>query len=314
MGRYAIRRILEATALILVITMATFALISSAPGGPSILLDPNMTPEDTERLRILYGLDRPIHEQYFRWLWQVLQGNLGFSLGVGRPVAELIAGALPATLLLSGLALLVAVLVAVPLGIVAAVRRNSWIDRTLTTVSFFGLSLPVFWYGLMLIIIFAVILRWLPAGGMFTPGNATPLDLLLHLVLPVIALSTSLMAELVRYTRSAMIGVLRQDYVRTARAKGVAESVVITRHAFRTAMIPVVTLLGLLIPRLIGGAAVTETVFTWPGMGRLAVSAAFNQDFPTIMGITLVISVTVVLSNLIVDLLYAKLDPRVSYR
>ncbi|WMT90851.1 ABC transporter permease [Pelagibacterium sp. H642] len=314
MGRYAIRRILEATALILVITMATFALISSAPGGPSILLDPNMTPEDTERLRTLYGLDRPIHEQYFRWLWQVLQGNLGFSLGVGRPVAELIAGALPATLLLSGLALLVAVLVAVPLGIVAAVRRNSWIDRTLTTVSFFGLSLPVFWYGLMLIIIFAVILRWLPAGGMFTPGNATPLDLLLHLILPVIALSTSLMAELVRYTRSAMIGVLRQDYVRTARAKGVAENVVITRHAFRTAMIPVVTLLGLLIPRLIGGAAVTETVFTWPGMGRLAVSAAFNQDFPTIMGITLVISVTVVLSNLIVDLLYAKLDPRVSYQ
>ncbi|WMT88471.1 ABC transporter permease [Pelagibacterium sp. 26DY04] len=314
MGRYAIRRILEATALILVITMATFALISSAPGGPSILLDPNMTPEDTERLRTLYGLDRPIHEQYFRWLWQVLQGNLGFSLGVGRPVAELIAGALPATLLLSGLALLVAVLVAVPLGIVAAVRRNSWIDRTLTTVSFFGLSLPVFWYGLMLIIIFAVILRWLPAGGMFTPGNGSPLDLLLHLILPVIALSTSLMAELVRYTRSAMIGVLRQDYVRTARAKGVAENVVITRHAFRTAMIPVVTLLGLLIPRLIGGAAVTETVFTWPGMGRLAVSAAFNQDFPTIMGITLVISVTVVLSNLIVDLLYAKLDPRVSYR
>src|SRR5690606_9276007 len=138
-----IRRIVESTALILVITMATFALISSAPGGPSILLDPNMTPEDTERLRALYGLDRPVYEQYFRWLWQVLQGNLGFSLGVGRPVAELIAGALPATLLLSGLALLVAVLVAVPLGIVAAVRRNSWIDRTLTTVSFFGLSLPV---------------------------------------------------------------------------------------------------------------------------------------------------------------------------
>jgi peptide/nickel transport system permease protein len=312
--RYSIRRIVESTALILVITMATFALISSAPGGPSILLDPNMTPEDTERLRALYGLDRPVYEQYFRWLWQVLQGNLGFSLGVGRPVAELIAGALPATLLLSGLALLVAVLVAVPLGIVAAVRRNSWIDRTLTTVSFFGLSLPVFWYGLMLIIIFAVILRWLPAGGMFTPGQASLLDLALHLILPVIALSTSLMAELVRYTRSAMIGVLRQDYVRTARAKGLAEKVVITRHAFRTAMIPVVTLLGLLIPRLIGGAAVTETVFTWPGMGRLAVSAAFNQDFPTIMGITLVISVTVVLSNLIVDLLYAKLDPRVSYR
>ncbi|MBM9594766.1 ABC transporter permease [Roseitranquillus sediminis] len=313
MIHYAIRRLLESLALLMLITLATFVLISSAPGGPSILIDPNMTPEDTERLRAIYGLDRPVWEQYLRWLGQVLQGNLGVSLGVGRPVGELIADALPATLLLSGASLLVAVAVAIPLGIVAAVRRNSWIDRVLTTVSFFGLSLPVFWYGLMLIILFAVLLRWLPAGGMFTPGQGSVIDVALHLILPVIALSTSLMAELVRYTRSAMIGVLRQDYVRTARAKGVAERAVIIRHAFRTALIPVVTLLGLLVPRLIGGAAVTETVFTWPGMGRLAVSAAYNQDYPTIMGITLVVSVTVIISNLIVDLLYAKLDPRVRY-
>ncbi|RUT31256.1 ABC transporter permease [Arsenicitalea aurantiaca] len=313
MTGYILRRLGESIALILVITIFTFALISSAPGGPSILLDPNMSPEDTARLRTLYGFDRPVYEQYLLWLWQVLQGNLGFSFGVGRPVSELIASALPATLLLSGAALLVAAIIAIPLGILAAVKRNSWIDQTLTTVSFFGLSLPVFWYGLMLIILFAVILRWLPAGGMFTPGQNSIGNLLLHLILPVVALSTSIMAELVRYTRSAMIGVLRQDYVRTARAKGVAEPVVITRHAFRTAMIPVVTLLGMLIPRLVGGAAVTESVFSWPGMGRLAVSAAFNQDYPTIMGITLVISVVVVVSNLIVDLLYAKLDPRVSY-
>lgn len=313
MIHYAIRRLMESLALLMLITLATFVLISSAPGGPSILIDPNMTPEDTERLRAIYGLDRPVWEQYLRWLGQVLQGNLGVSLGVGRPVGELIADALPATLLLSGASLLIAVAVAIPLGIVAAVQRNSWIDRVLTTVSFFGLSLPVFWYGLMLIILFAVLLRWLPAGGMFTPGQGSVVDVALHLILPVIALSTSLMAELVRYTRSAMIGVLQQDYVRTARAKGVAERSVIIRHAFRTALIPVATLLGLLVPRLIGGAAVTETVFTWPGMGRLAVSAAYNQDYPTIMGITLVVSVTVIISNLIVDLLYAKLDPRVRY-
>ncbi|MDB5622023.1 MAG: Oligopeptide transport system permease protein AppB, partial [Devosia sp.] len=310
---FILRRLAESVGLILVITIFTFALISSAPGGPSILLDPNMTPEDTERLRVLYGFDRPVYEQYIRWLGQVLQGNLGFSFGVGRPVAELIAGALPATLLLSGTALLLAVVIAIPLGIVAAVKRNSWIDQTLTTVSFFGLSVPVFWYGLLLIILFAVVLRWLPAGGMFTPGNASLADLILHLILPVLTLSSSIMAELMRYTRSAMLGVLRQDYVRTARAKGLSETMVVTKHAFRTAMIPVVTLLGMLVPRLVGGAAVTESVFSWPGMGRLAVSAAFNQDYPTIMAITLVISVVVVISNLVVDLLYAKLDPRVSF-
>jgi peptide/nickel transport system permease protein len=309
-----LRRSAESLALILVITVFTFILIKSAPGGPSILLDPNMTPEDTERLREVYGLNRPVHEQYLRWLWQVLQGNFGFSLGVGRPVSELIGSALPATLVLSGSALLLALIVAIPLGILAAVKRNSWFDQLLTLVSFFGLSLPVFWYGLLLIIAFAVLLPWLPAGGMYTPGHETFGDLALHLILPTLALSTSIMAELVRYTRSAMLGVLRQDYVRTARSKGVGELAVIYRHAFRTALIPIVTLLGMLIPRLVGGAAVTESVFSWPGLGRLAVSAAFNQDFPTIMGITLIISVVVVMSSLIVDLLYARLDPRVSYR
>jgi peptide/nickel transport system permease protein len=313
-GSYILRRIAESIGLILIITLLTFLLISSAPGGPSILLDPNMSPEDTARFRAIYGFDRPVHEQYLRWLGQVVQGNLGHSLSIGRPVAELIASALPATLLLSGLALLVAVCVAVPFGIIAAVKRDSWIDRTLTTASFFGLSLPTFWYGLLLILFFAVFLRWLPAGGMQSPGQSGIVDLMLHLVLPVLTLSSSIMAELVRYTRSTMLGVLKQDYVRTARAKGLHETTVIVRHAFRTALIPVVTLLGMLIPRLVGGAAVTESVFSWPGMGRLAVSAAFNQDFPTIMGITLVISVVVVVSNLIVDLLYVRLDPRVSYR
>ena len=313
MTRYIMRRTGEALTLILTITVFTFALINAAPGGPSILLDPSMAPEDTERLRALYGFDRPIYEQYGRWLWQVLQGNLGFSLSVGRPVGELIANALPPTLLLSGTALLVAVCVAIPLGIIAAVKRNSMLDQMLTTISFFGLSLPVFWFGLMLIILFSVTLNWLPAGGMSTPGAASFSNVASHLILPVIALSTSIMAELVRYTRSSMIGVLGQDYVRTARAKGLAETPVIVKHAFRTAMVPVVTLLAMLIPRLVGGAAVTETVFSWPGMGRLAVSAALNRDFPTIMGITLVISIIVIISNLLVDLLYTKLDPRVSY-
>lgn len=315
MTKYLVRRLLESLALVWVVTIVTFALINAAPGGPSILLDPNMSPEDTAQLRAAYGLDRPVAEQYVRWLGQLLRGNLGFSLGVGRPVSELIGSALPATLLLSGSALLLSLLVAIPAGILAAVRRDTWIDQAITTASFIGLSLPTFWYGLMLIIFFSVTLTLLPAGGMYTPGREGSLpDLLAHLLLPVVTLATVNMAQLVRYTRSAMIGVLRQDYVRTARAKGVPAGVVVVRHAFRSALIPVVTLLGILIPRLVGGAAVTESVFSWPGMGRLAIAAAFRQDYPTIMGITLLISMIVVASNLVVDLLYARLDPRVSYK
>lgn len=301
--------------LVLVVTMVTFALINSAPGGPSILLDPNMSPADTERLRTVYGLDRPVPEQYVRWLGQLVRGNLGFSLGVGRPVAELISSALPATLILSGSALALSLLLAIPLGILAAVKRGSWFDQLITSLSFMGLSLPVFWYGLMLIILFSVLLSWLPAGGMYTPGKEGSFpDLIAHLLLPTITLATVNLAQLLRYTRSAMLGVLKQDYVRTARAKGVNERNVVTKHAFRTAMIPVLTLVGILIPRLVGGAAVTESVFSWPGMGRLAIAAAFRQDYPTIMGITLLVSIIVVISNLTVDLLYARLDPRVTYR
>lgn len=313
MSKYILRRTLEAIALIFLITVVTFALISSAPGGPSILLDPNMSPEDTQRLRALYGLDQPLHIQYLRWLARLIQGDLGFSMGVGRPVAELISTALPATLILSGSALFFALIIALPVGIMSAVYRNSWFDQVATTISFFGLSLPVFWYGLMLIMVFSVMLRWLPAGGMHTPGVESLPDLLRHLLLPTITLGTINMAQLVRYTRSAMIGVLNQDYVRTARSKGMSEYRVITWHAFRTALIPVVTLLGILIPRLVGGAAVTESVFSWPGMGRLAVAAAFRKDYPTIMGITLLISVIVIITNLAVDLLYSRLDPRVRY-
>lgn len=315
MTSYVVRRLFESLLLVLVVTMVTFALINSAPGGPSILLDPNMSPADTERLRIVYGLDRPVPEQYVRWLGQLVRGDLGFSLGVGRPVAELIRSALPATLILSGSALALSLLLAIPLGILTAVKRGSWFDQLITSLSFMGLSLPVFWYGLMLIILFSVLLSWLPAGGMYTPGNEGSFpDLIAHLLLPTITLATVNLAQLLRYTRSAMLGVLKQDYVRTARAKGVNERNVVTKHAFRTAMIPVLTLIGILIPRLVGGAAVTESVFSWPGMGRLAIAAAFRQDYPTIMGITLLVSIIVVISNLAVDLLYARLDPRVTYR
>ena len=209
--------------------------------------------------------------------------------------------------------MLIALAFGIPVGIVAALKRDTWLDKLVTSLSFFGLSMPVFWYGLILIILFAVNLRVLPAGGMNTPGSESWVDTLAHLVLPAFTLGTVNMAQVVRYTRSAMLGAVKQDYVRTARAKGLRPSGIVLKHAFRNALIPIVTLVGLLVPRLVGGAAITESVFSWPGLGRLAVAAASRHDYATIMGITVMVSVLVIVCNLVADLVYSALDPRVTY-
>ncbi len=285
-----------------------------APGGPSILLDRNMSAEDMARMRTILGLDQPLHVQYARWLVQVARGNLGTSYQAGLPVTEIVGQMLPNTLALSAAALLLSLAVAIPAGIVSAARPYTTLDHTVTFLCFFGISIPVFWYGLMLIVLFSIALGWLPPGGMYTIGAPrTALDLLRHLLLPAVVLGTANMALFARYTRSSTMAVMRQDYVRTARSKGLAERTVLYRHAFRNALITVVTVVALQLPRLVGGAAITETVFAWPGMGSLAVRAAFERDYPMIMGITLVISVVVAASNLLVDLVYVYLDPRIRY-
>lgn len=314
MKRYLVRRILETGVLLLLVSLVTYLLVTQAPGGPAILLDPNMSPEEAERMKRLMGLDQPFIIQWGRWVLATLQGNLGTSYSVRLPVAEMIAQQLPNTLLLSVVALGVSVLISIPVGIVSATRRYSLTDHIVTFVSFFGLSLPAFWFGLMLIILFAVNLRWLPAGGMMSDnGGGGILDVAKHLILPTTVLAASNMAQLVRYTRSSMLSVLHEDYVRTAKAKGVAPRLVIYKHALRNAMIPVVTVIGLLTPRLVGGAAITETVFAWPGMGQMAVRAAFERDYPVIMGVTLVISTVVIAANFVVDMLYVYIDPRIRF-
>ncbi|MBM3450899.1 MAG: ABC transporter permease [Armatimonadetes bacterium] len=314
MAKYLVRRLGQTVILMIVVTMATFLLMTAAPGGPSILLDPNMTAEQVAQMKRLLGLDQPIWKQYTIWMWRVVGGNLGASFSAGTPVAELIGHHLPNTLLLSGAAMLLSTLAAIPAGILSATRRHSRLDQVVTFASFFGISMPVFWYGLMLIVLFAIRLPWLPPGGMRDlQGPSGPLDVALHLVLPAIVLATANIAQLARYTRSSMISVMGEDYIRTARSKGVGARSLLYRHALKNVMIPIVTVTGLLLPRLVGGAAITETVFNWPGMGSLAVRAAFERDYPTIMGVTLVISVVVVLSNLIVDVLYVYLDPRIRY-
>lgn len=312
MVRYIIRRLLQSVVLLFIVSVVTFLLIHSAPGGPQILANPELTREEVETMTENLGLDEPLPVQYVRWLGNVLQGDLGTSYNTVEPVSGLLMDRLPNTLLLTGLALVISVAIAIPLGVISATNRNSNIDRFIAGFSFLGISVPVFWLAIMLIIVFSVQLELLPAGGMYTLGGDRDLpDLLKHLLLPLAVVVTANLAALVRYTRSGMITVLNEDYVRTARAKGLANRRVIFEHALRNALIPVITVVAVSIPNAVSGAAITETVFSWPGMGRLAVNAANTRDYPVVLGATLTVSVVVVFSNLLADILYAVFDPRI---
>jgi peptide/nickel transport system permease protein len=311
--RYLLRRLLQSVILLFIVSVVIFAIVHSAPGGPAVLLDPDIDPRLAEEFREQLGLNDPLPVQYARWLGNVFQLNFGLSLQHSIPVTTLIAQRFPASLLLAGAAMLIATVVALTLGTISALRRYSIYDYAATIFAFLGLSIPGFWLGIMLIIIFAVQLGWLPSGGMKSPDGGDLVDRLRHLILPAISLSSFAVAQLMRYTRSSMIEVLKNDYIRTARSKGLAERVVIYRHAMKNALIPVVTVIGVITPRILGGAVITETVFTWPGMGRLAVNAAFTRDYPLVMAITLFVAVLVILSNLIADICYGFLDPRIKF-
>ena len=312
MGNYILERVIHAAIVLLVISMVTFVIIQLAPGGPAALNDPNLTTQDIARIRHTMGLDEPIMVQYFNWLARVLQGDLGRSFQDGQPVIQLIWSRLPATLLLSFAALLVGLLTGIPLGVISALKPYSLADTLIGLLSFVSVSIPSFWFGIVLILFFSVQLHLLPSAGMYTVGkDFSIVDRLSHLIMPTTVLALFLMANLSRYTRTCMREVLGEWYVVTARAKGLKERMVIYRHAFRNTLLPVVTLLGLLLPTLIGGAAIVETIFAWPGMGRLAVDSALARNYPVVMGITIFISAVTVFTSLAVDLLYGRLDPRV---
>jgi len=312
---YVVRRLLQAVVLLFIVSVVTFLLIHAAPGGPAILSNPELSRDEVAQIKKNLGLSDPLPVQYLRWLKNLSHGDLGTSYNSVAAVTDLIRDRLPNTLVLGGVSLVLSILIAIPLGVVSAMRRNSALDRVVTGATFLGISMPVFWFAIMLIIVFAVELRILPTGGMFTIGQGFSLtDRAKHLVLPALTLVVLNLAELTRYTRSAMINVLGEDYIRTARAKGLAGNVVIRRHALRNALIPVVTILGVYVPRAVSGAAITETVFSWPGMGLLAVTAANTRDYPVVLGATLTVAVIVVLSSLLTDLAYGVLDPRVRLR
>lgn len=312
MLNYIIRRLLQTGVVLAIITVVTFTIIHLAPGGPEILLDERLTEEDRQILRKAMGLDKPLHIQYFNWVRSIAVGDFGYSFMEGLPVIDLLARRLPNTIRLAAAALLLSVCIGIPLGVVSAVNKNTAIDRFATFFAFIGISTPSFWLALTGIIVFAVNLRVLPASGMGPlGGDVSFLRGLKYMVMPVFVLSLSPLAQIVRYTRSSVLTVLGEDYVRTAKAKGVKENVILFRHVLRNAFNPVLTLLGLLIPPLIGGSVIVEQIFAWPGMGRLAVDAALKRDYPIVMGITVVICLIVALTNLVVDLFYGVLDPRV---
>ena len=312
MIRFLITRTISSIVVLYLVATMTFFLVLIAPGGVSVLMDPNLPVAEVQRLERILGVDRPPVEQYAAWLRNLVRGDLGRSLTYGgRPVVDMVVERVPATLTLGLTAFAIAVVFGVPLGIYSARHQNTLSDQVVSLLSFVGLATPNFWLGILLIIVFAVKLKWLPTGGIGTGSDlGTRLQ---HLVLPALVLGTSSMAAIVRYTRSSWLEMVNLDFVRTARSKGLSDGRVDRRHILKNAMIPVITIMGVQLPRIVGGSAVVETLFGWPGMGQLAVDAALRRDTPLILGVTILISVGVILSNLVVDMLYPLLDPRIRY-
>ena len=315
MKRYLARRLLLLVPVLGGVSIVIFMVLHLSPGDPvEIMLGSQATQEDRSRLREELGLDQPLHVQYVRWLGHVARGDLGRSLWMKRPVLAEVLVRFKATLILTGTALLLSTAAGVALGVASATRPNSLLDRTSAVASLFGASMPSFWLGIVLMVVFALWLGWLPASGMYAPyGGGDLRDLLAHLALPAVTLAAASVTIIARLTRATMLETLGQDYIRTARAKGVVERGVVLRHGLKNALIPIVTVVGVQAGYLLGGAVLTETVFAWPGVGTLMVQGILARDFPLVQGCVLVVALTFVLVNLAVDLLYAWLDPRIRY-
>ncbi|OLC32861.1 MAG: peptide ABC transporter [Candidatus Rokubacteria bacterium 13_1_40CM_4_69_5] len=308
------RRLLATIPLLFFVSLVVFSFVHVLPGDPAVLfLGEEAMPETLAQFRTRLGFDRPLTAQYAEWLGRALQGDLGRSLRTNQPVAEAILQRLPVTLELLAAALLVSLAIAIPMGIVSAVKRNSGVDLMSTVFALVGFSMPNFWLGLILIYVFALFLRWLPPSG-FVPLSADLAENLRSLILPAITLGTALAALVTRQLRSGMLEVLRQDYVRTAQAKGLSQRLVVGKHALKNALIAVVTVVGLQIGGLLGNTIITETLFALPGVGRLMIDAIFSRDFFIVQGVILFLAVGYVLSNLVVDVVYSYLDPRIRLR
>jgi peptide/nickel transport system permease protein len=315
-GRYIVRRLLQAVPLLLAISAVAFAILKAQPGGPLAAYEgnPDFTEADRLRLEHAFGLDQPLPLQYLTWLGSFVRLEWGYSFASHQPVLVAIGERLPNTLYLMGTVFVVVILIAIPVGVITALKQYSWVDHVATGVIFTFLSTPTFWLGLLLIILFGLQLHWLPLGGIQTLGQPFDVgDRLKHLILPVATIALVQMGGHVRYLRASMLETIGQDYMRTARAKGLGERVVVLRHALKNAAIPFVTIVALDMPELFVGAVITEQIFGWPGMGRLFIDSAFRSDYPVLQGILAVSSAFIVLSNLVADVMYGWLDPRIRY-
>jgi len=316
MRAYLARRVVQSLVVLFLVSLGGFSVLHLAPGGPIAIytMSPTMSAEDVERLTRLLGLDQPLHVQYTKWVKGMVTADWGRSYRDGRTVGEVIADRIPATVVLMLSAFVVAIVLGLATGIVSAVRQYSLFDHVMTLGAMVALSIPTFWLGLMGIYVFAELLRVLPPGNIGTIGAPFSLaDRLRHLALPAATLGLVMVATWSRYTRASMLEVIGEDYIRTARAKGVAGRVVILKHALKNALLPLVTLAGLQLPLIFSGALVTETVFTWPGMGRLFVDSIGYRDYPVLMGLLILTSALVVVGNLVTDLVYAAIDPRIGH-
>ncbi|KPL78840.1 peptide permease [Ornatilinea apprima] len=319
MRSYILKRLLQAIPILIGITLLTFMIMQLAPGNPmQTMINPRISPEELARAEQRLGLDKPLIVQYFNWLNEIFKGNLGYTVKTGQPVGKLIMERLPATLLLTGTAFILSFMIGIPLGVFSATHKYSPSDYVLTVFAFIGISIPSFFFGIALIYILGVKLSWLPTSGMVTINMAGTefelfIDRVKHLIMPAFVLALPQMATVMRFTRSSMIEVMTHDYIRTARSKGLSNQAVRFKHALRNAAIPVITIFGLSIPFLFGGAYITETIFNWPGMGQLGISAITSREYPVIMGLNLFTSMLVLAGNLIADILYAFVDPRIRY-
>lgn len=314
---YIIRRCILVVPLLLSLTVVTFAITRLAPGDPvAVLLGENLevySPKQIEQMREKLNLDKPIWVQYFMWLRDVILLDFGNSFITKLPVSKMLISAIGNTAKLMFTSLLVSIMISIPIGVICAVKRNSIIDKIIMPPTLFGVSMPAFWMAIILILLFSVNLRWFPTSGIQTLGSSSFVDQLWHMVLPVIVLSTKSSAIIIRLTRSGMIEELSKQYVVTARSKGLAERLVVYKHALRNALLPIVTVIGVSIGTLLNGAVITETIFAWPGIGRLIVSGVNSRDYPVLMATVLMAGVLVALTNLLTDVSYAYLDPRVKY-
>lgn len=315
MRKYLMKQFLVGILVLFFITFLSYMIINSAPGDPATLyVGADATNEQIQQVRESLGLDKGLLVRYVYWLKELVKGNLGNSFATRQPVTDILAERIGPTLVLMGSALLVAYLVAIPLGVYSAVKQNSWVDYLITGTSILGVSIPTFFLGLFMIYIFAIQLEWLPTGGMQVLGSAGGfVERVRHLILPVSVIASTISANMIRYVRSSMIDIFGENYLRTAKAKGLKPTQIIFRHGIRNAFVPIITIVASDIPKLIGGAIVTEQIFQWPGLGALTISSIQSRDYNVLMAITLISAIAVLAANMLMDVLYAVADPRIRY-